>query len=165
MVCVFSEETPGRDCGPEGARDCTARRPRPCRAMSGGHAMAQWQALPGRLELPTLRLTASRSSQLSYRSSCGVVGRTRVARASEGGSSSGAWPCLPACSLVRRGLWSKWAAAVGMGSLEDPPGFLLTMQPVTVLAQDHCYSDSLGSVSAKKLRTCTAMMIEGVASA
>ena len=32
------------------------------------------QALPGRLELPTLRLTASRSSQLSYGSSCAPSG-------------------------------------------------------------------------------------------
>ena len=32
------------------------------------------QALPGRLELPTLRLTASRSNQLSYGSSCALSG-------------------------------------------------------------------------------------------
>ena len=29
--------------------------------------------LPGRLELPTLRLTASRSNQLSYGSACAVL--------------------------------------------------------------------------------------------
>ena len=40
--------------------------------------LAMEKALPGRLELPTLRLTASRSSQLSYGSSCDVEDLLRV---------------------------------------------------------------------------------------
>ena len=42
------------------------------RTHCGLAQMAMEKALPGRLELPTLRLTASRSSQLSYGSSCDV---------------------------------------------------------------------------------------------
>ena len=43
---------------------------RPKRQMARPTCQTQPKTLPGRLELPTLRLTASRSNQLSYGSNC-----------------------------------------------------------------------------------------------
>ena len=42
------------------------KHPTPKRQVARTNAQAQTTTLPGRLELPTLRLTASRSNQLSY---------------------------------------------------------------------------------------------------